>query len=131
MHAARRKSTFATKVLLLLQADVNAKNEDGATALFYAAANGRWANVELLLNAGADVSVQDRRGMTPLCAATYFAQGDMRSMQLLPDHEASPAAAATAALRCLGESHNRVNTLRLLITKGGDPRIPDRKGEPF
>jgi ankyrin repeat protein len=99
--------------------------------LFYAAANGREANVELLLGAGANVDARDGNGLTPLCVATAFAPGDLKTMQLLLDHEMSPRAAATAALLCLEESRNRETKLRLLIYKGGDPKTLDRNGNPL
>ena len=45
-------------------ADVNAKDEDGWTALMYAAHNPNPEVVSVLLEAGADVDAKDKNGLT-------------------------------------------------------------------
>ncbi len=56
------------KNLLAAGVEVNAKNEDGATALFLAAQQDNLEIAELLISKGADVEVTTERGDTPLHA---------------------------------------------------------------
>ena len=59
-----------TAVLLIAKgADVNAKNDTGATPLHYTSAEGRKEAAELLIAAGADVNAKEVNGETPLHAA--------------------------------------------------------------
>jgi ankyrin repeat protein len=50
-------------------ADVNAKDDDGWTPLFYAADEGHKEIAELFIAAGADVNAKTGRGFTPLYMA--------------------------------------------------------------
>ena len=63
-------------------ANVNAKDEDGDTALAYAAIRGAPANViKQLLNAGADVSIKNNHGKTAIMLAKE--QGKNQILELL------------------------------------------------
>jgi ankyrin repeat protein len=115
-------------VLLLLGADANATDSKGDSALLYAAAAGRSYSVQALLLAGADPTRRDIRGTTPLCAATYFANGDLRSMDLLLSRDLHGINSPTAALQCLGESYHREAKAHFLIWKGADPNARDSLG---
>ena len=70
-RAAATGDASAVEKLLTVGADVNAKNEDGRTAL-HVAANERVA--KLLLAKGADVNARSNNGETPL----HIASGDGR-----------------------------------------------------
>ena len=52
-------------------ADVNAKTEDGSTALYQAAYRGYEAAVKLLIDGGADVNAKTKDGWTALYRAAY------------------------------------------------------------
>jgi ankyrin repeat protein len=52
-------------------ADINAKDEDGHTALIVAAKNGHTEIVNLLLNRGADINAKDKDGETALIKAAF------------------------------------------------------------
>ena len=67
--ASETGSAEAVKVLLAHRANVNAQDKQGISALRYAAANGRSQIVDLLLRWGADPSLPDFYGKTPLIAA--------------------------------------------------------------
>jgi len=64
-------------------ADVNAQNEDGDTALMFAAGNGHIEIVQELLAKGADVNAKDRYGKTALMWADQVFQGNENIVQLL------------------------------------------------
>ncbi|KAH7419632.1 ankyrin repeat-containing domain protein [Cadophora sp. MPI-SDFR-AT-0126] len=51
---------------------LNGVDDDGRTPLHYACRSGRPETVSLLLKAGADVSIMDKKGLTPLHACAEF-----------------------------------------------------------
>ena len=57
--------------LLKSGADINSKNEEGATALILAAGVGNIAMVEMLIKAGAEIDATDARGWTALMKALF------------------------------------------------------------
>ena len=64
--AIRAGRTDLTRSLLRQKVDVNTPQSDGATALHWAVHLDDLATVDLLLNAGAQASVADDTGVTPL-----------------------------------------------------------------
>jgi serine/threonine-protein phosphatase 6 regulatory ankyrin repeat subunit B len=70
MCAASSGKIDIAKILLDVEADVNAKNKRRSTALIIAAWHGRVNMVEALINAGADVSVKNKDGNTAFKIAT-------------------------------------------------------------
>src|SRR5205085_6167983 len=67
--AARNRDRGAVQALLQKRADVNARAEDGATALLWAAHWNDLETAELLIRAGADANLANDLRMTPLSAA--------------------------------------------------------------
>lgn len=59
-------------MLLLNGADINAKNDDGNTALHSTAALGMSNVVQYLINHGADIDVKNLKDQTPLDLAEKF-----------------------------------------------------------
>ena len=57
------------KLLLSFNADLNARDDHGSSALILAAGSGNVVSVEALLNAGADVTLKDNDGKTALALA--------------------------------------------------------------
>jgi ankyrin repeat protein len=78
--AAEAGNIARVRQLLAGGAAVDARNDDGNTALLVAAAWGQSDVVELLLSNGADVHARDGNGMTPLHLA---ANGDHKKVALL------------------------------------------------
>ena len=72
MHtAAREGEVDVVKVLLAAGADVEAKDEDGRTALHRAARAGHGDIVKVLIEGGADVEAQEKDGRTPRDVAKH------------------------------------------------------------
>merc|ERR1719313_1557510 len=92
MNAARQGHREVAQLLLDEQADVNAENTHGLSALAYAAKFG-FANVgELLLEAKAVVDAPNHYGITPLMHSANWGRRGM--VQLLLDRSANVAACA-------------------------------------
>lgn len=72
------------KLQLTNGADINAKNEQGATALLIAVLNNKPAMVDLLLGYGADAYIASKKGLTPKALATK--NGNNEIIQLLDSH---------------------------------------------
>jgi len=69
LHIASKLGESLILRLAIYQFNVNQKNCLGRTALHEALEHGSLENVRLLLNAGADVNMQDNEGMSPLAIA--------------------------------------------------------------
>uniref|UniRef100_A0A8D3BNB0 Protein phosphatase 1, regulatory subunit 16A n=1 Tax=Scophthalmus maximus TaxID=52904 RepID=A0A8D3BNB0_SCOMX len=75
------------RALLQNKADLNAQDNNGATLLHIASANGYVSVAEILLENRAEVEVKDSDGWTPLHAASCW--GQMQMVELLVAHGAS------------------------------------------
>ncbi|MBQ7159285.1 MAG: ankyrin repeat domain-containing protein [Treponema sp.] len=75
MKAARAGNISMIENLLYSQADVNAEDNDGWTALMFAARfQSNPKAVELLIDAGADISAENNYGVTALLLAAGFSK---------------------------------------------------------
>ncbi|KAM9839636.1 protein phosphatase 1 regulatory subunit 16A [Aulostomus maculatus] len=84
-----KEAAMLADVQALVQsgADLNTSDDNGATLLHIAAANGYLSVAELLLENRAQVEVKDCDGWTPLHAASCW--GQIQMVELLVAHEAS------------------------------------------
>ena len=120
--AADEGNIEAVKYHIDAGADVNAKDEEGATPLHYAATK---EITELLIANGADVNAKDDDGWTPL----YFgvAVGDKESVELLigkgADVNAKEVDGWTPLFFAAGEGHKEV--VELLIAEGANVNAKD------
>src|SRR3990172_6173795 len=81
LDAAAKGQTEFVKSLLDSGADIESKNELGATSLILASVKGHAQVVKLLLDRGADVNAKTTTGITPLMAAATA--GDAVEVKLL------------------------------------------------
>jgi ankyrin repeat protein len=81
INAARRGNAATVSELLARGIDVNAKINNGWTALIYASRDGYTDVVKLLLDRGADVNMKNAIGWTALMAAS--ANGHVEVVTLL------------------------------------------------
>jgi ankyrin repeat protein len=118
---------------------VKAADHDGSTALIGAANQARPELVELLLDAGADVRVKDRQGITALLssidAPDHFSYREQFGYSfeistMLIDHRADvnarTAAGDTPLLAALRRQH--FDIMVSLLGHGADPNVRDRNG---
>lgn len=81
MHLASEGDIDNATQLLTSGADINVRNEQGATALLIAVLNNKTAMVSLLLGYGADASIASKKGLTPLALAAK--NGNIEIIDLL------------------------------------------------
>jgi ankyrin repeat protein len=121
--AVKAGDLAAVRALVQKQADVNAREADGTTALHWAVRAADQSALDLLVAAGADVNAANRYGVTPLSlaakgrsaaivAALLKAGADLKAAETtLPDGQTLLMHAAR-----VGD----VATLRALVGAGGD-----------
>jgi ankyrin repeat protein len=140
MDASKEGLTVVVRTLLFLGADPNARYEHermrdaGATALSFAAANGRAETTAALLRWGADPNIVDGKGFTPLCEALKFGGADPETVSNLltagarvdlPDRDHS-------ALGCVTQSRlHRAHAVQLLLNHGGTVNDTFLPGKPL
>lgn len=129
MEAALEGYADAVKVLLDRGADMNAKDEGGWTALFWAAFAQRRAVVRFLLEKGADANSKNKYDDTPLIRAAYA--GDTETVRTLLEFKAEVNARDTLGRSALMEAARQGHTdaVRVLVEAGADTKAKDRDGE--
>jgi len=136
IEAARRQDLERVKDLLASGANVDAKDQNGATALIYAKGN----LIGTLVSAGADVNVNDRLGRSPLYDAACLAIDPDATAQLIAagarvnvtydktiflDHMATP-------LMCALDQRSEAEALRVvvpLLSAGADASTRNPQGK--
>ena len=120
VDAARNQDASRVRDLLARKADVNARSEDGSTALVWAAHWNDVATADLLIRAHADANIANDFGMTPLSRACT--NGSAALVELLLKAGANPnariATGETPIMTCA--SSGNVDAVRLLIARGAD-----------
>jgi len=130
---------WVAKVRLLLDggANIEARDEEGATPLMLAASHGQTETFMLLIERGAKINVRDKRGITPLIAAACAcAAATMNStydiMKILLEEGADVNATTrdgTTALMMAAGSPDDPASVKLLLSKGADPMAKNNQGK--
>ncbi len=130
MQACRDGSTEIIQFLCNHhQVDINATDEDGATALREAVMNHRIECVEILLKSNAEVNILGPQRYTVLNTAACFGFEDI--MKLLLEHNADPDLPnvdGNTPLICAIINHN-MSCIELLLRGGADFTIENNRGE--
>ena len=129
--AAQRKDAAALRALVTRKINVNAPQEDGTTALHWAAHYNDTEKVKLLLKAGANPSVTNRFGASPLSEAALT--GNTEVVKALLDAGADARTTSSldgeTVLMTAARSGN-LDTVRLLLDRGADVNARERyKGQ--
>jgi ankyrin repeat protein len=83
VDACKEGNADQVKVLLDLEGiDINAKEENDLTPLYYASYNGREEVVTLLLESGAYADVKEKGGWTPLHLASFNGKKEVVALLL-------------------------------------------------
>lgn len=125
--AVENEDTVAVQALLNKNADVNAAQVDGMTALHWAAYHDDLATVKLLVQGGADVSAENRYGVPPLALACTNGSGQI--VKLLLESGADPNAEPRSGETMLmtAARTGRVEAVEALIAAGADVDARERK----
>jgi uncharacterized protein len=77
VDAAKEDDNYAVRILIKQQADVNARQADGATPLAWAAYHDDLEMADMLISAGANAKAANDYGVTPLMLACTNGSGSM------------------------------------------------------
>lgn len=114
-------------------ANVNAKDDDGRTSLYYAARSGDCTFANFLLGNQAKVDTKDHSNGTPLLEAV--SSGSLEAIKLLLDHgadiEAEDAVFETALHRAAELKKDSVEIVRELFKRGAKVRQTNGKASPL
>ena len=120
VDAVKQRDHEAVRSLLREQADVNASQANGATALLWAANRDDLEMVELLIRAGAKVNTANLYGITPLSMACT--NGNAAMVKRLLAAGATPKTAQetgeTPLMTC--SRTGNAEAVRLLLAQGAD-----------
>jgi ankyrin repeat protein len=118
--AAMRGDIAAVRTLIAKKGDVNAPQNDGATALHWAAFRSNLALAEMLLQAGANPKAANREGATPLWLASVNGDAKMISALLKAGADANEQLPLGRSPLMIAARTGNTEALRVLIEAGAD-----------
>jgi ankyrin repeat protein len=119
----------AVKALLAQGADVNAKDDQGQTALHWVApARDNPEMVKVLVAKGADVNAKDNAGETALMIAASQSNPQIIAVLLADgaDVDARNNSGGTALMA--GAFRANLDEIKILLARGADPKVKDKQG---
>ncbi len=139
-----KSMTTIVKLLLAAGADINGRAQQDYTAhpheftpLIIAVKNSRSAAVALLLAKGADPTLADQDGSTPLhyLALSWKPEKMEKTIDLLleagGDIDARNKAGRTPLMMTAYNNHDQEKASAMLLAKGANPNLSDNKGNTF
>jgi ankyrin repeat protein/mono/diheme cytochrome c family protein len=120
-EAVHRADAAGLRSLLASRPDLNSRDEDGNTALHWAARHGNARLVKELLERGSPATVTNHVGATPL----LYAVGNVDSVRMLLDSGAEVNRASkfgTTPLIAAARYPQSSAVVRLLLDRGADPQ---------
>lgn len=129
--AAGMNNIVSTRELLRhgLPVDILSASGNGTTALMIAAAGGRTEVMKLLLDAGANPQLQDRRGDSSLMAAVRI--GSLEAVRMLQERGVDPNQRDIDGRTALiwAARTGRLDIVNALLEKGADISLSDSAGQ--
>jgi len=118
--AAKHQNQAAVRTLVAEHADVNAHEEDGATALQWAAHWDDLETADLLIHAGANVNAANELGVTPLSLACENGSAAMvgKLLQAGASANLTPLNGETPLMTC--SRADGVDAVKALLAHGAD-----------
>ncbi len=129
LQSAEKGHLEHVNTLLKKGADVNARDENGQTALMAAAGRGHLEMVKLLIDKGADVNANDENGRTALMDAAMF--GQLQIVEFLNDKGSNVKAKNkhVPTVVMAAEWGKNSEVVRFLIDKGADVHAKTKNGD--
>lgn len=127
LDAVRADDTVRVQELLAARTNPNSRDEDGTSALAWAAMRVNVPLTRALLRAGADPNLANELGIRPLAIAVTNGSADLTALLLA--HKADPNAAREDGETPLmiAARMGRVDMLRLLLRQGASPNARETK----
>ena len=113
--------------VLALSPNLDLCDVHGATALFYSATGGI-AVLERLIQRGADVNLQDRRGRSPLIAAVLMNRIDSAGLLLAAGADVNRQDRHGATALFYAADAGFFELAKLLLKRGANPELADDSG---
>jgi len=129
--AAANDNVEAAVILISHGAKIDVRDKvNNDTALIYGIRDGKFSLAEVLLEAGADPNLTDRRGFAPLHIAA--ARDDAKIVQCLLDHGAAINVRTHSDGRTplmIAAAAGFAEMVELLLSRGADPSFVDSGGK--
>jgi ankyrin repeat protein len=123
--AMKSRDIAALRSALSENFDVNAQDEESASALLWAAHWNDLEAVELLLDAGADPNLANRFGVTPLHEAALVGNAAMLERMLAAGGNANAAFGEGETVLMTAARAGDLESVRALLAHGGDPNAQE------
>jgi cytohesin len=125
VECVRRGDAYAVKLYLRAGMSPDAVGARGLTALMWASYHGRTDTVKLLLERGADANLRAGDGTTALQGAVEGVHVEIVRMLLDRGAEVTGPALEKAV------TANLVNTVELMLSRGGRPELSESETRPL
>lgn len=127
--AAEKENWLRVRTLVKSQADVNAAQPDGTTALHWAAFHDDLETAKQLLAAGASAKVVNRYGVTPLSLACTNGNESLIRVLLASDSDPNGSLPGGETVLMTAARTGRVGPVKALLDAGAKVEAQDRKGQ--
>jgi ankyrin repeat protein len=126
-HATEAGEIETALSLISEGADVNAREEDGSTPLFWAAVKGHGDIVNLLLANGADINARRRNGNTALHCVLFNREYDMAKLLIANGADPNAVTLISGRTPLYLAAHKRA-VVEVLLAKGVDVNVRCKDG---
>jgi ankyrin repeat protein len=127
LQAAAKGNTSLVESLISSGADINSRDDLGATPLFLAAVKGHTETVVLLIQNGAEIDARNQHGITPLFPAA--GRGHLSLVQILVKSGANVNAVSENLNHTPIFSSVNVEIAKALMEGGAEINIRDKLGQ--